>query len=74
MPTELPLDVLEMALWTRAGEVVDGLVHHSDAGSEKNQAGDPTSAAALAGVLLATSGTLPFGHRAVRPRSAKKTE
>ncbi len=31
MPTELPLDALEMALWTRAraGEVVDGLVHHS---------------------------------------------
>ena len=36
MPTELPLDALEMALWTRAraGEVVDGLVHHSDAGSQ----------------------------------------
>jgi putative transposase len=36
MPTELPLDALEMALWTRARaeEVVDGLVHHSDAGSQ----------------------------------------
>jgi len=36
MPTELPLDALEMALWTRerAGEHVDGLVHHSDAGSQ----------------------------------------
>lgn len=36
MPTELPLDALEMALWTRerAGEDVDGLVHHSDAGSQ----------------------------------------
>jgi putative transposase len=36
MPTELPLDALEMALWTRArcGETVDGLVHHSDAGSQ----------------------------------------
>jgi len=33
MPTELPLDALDMALWTRArnGEPVDGLVHHSDA-------------------------------------------
>ena len=33
MPTELPLDALEMALWTRqcAGEAVEGLVHHSDA-------------------------------------------
>jgi putative transposase len=36
MPTELPLDALEMALWTRAraGQDVDGLVHHSDAGSQ----------------------------------------
>lgn len=36
MPTGLPLDALEMALWTRArsGEDVAGLVHHSDAGSQ----------------------------------------
>jgi putative transposase len=40
MPTELPLDALEMALWTRerAGHTtegrLDGLVHHSDAGSQ----------------------------------------
>ena len=36
MPTELPLDALEMALWTRqcAGEAVEGLVHHSDAGAQ----------------------------------------
>jgi putative transposase len=36
MPTELPLDALEMALWTRArtGEDLTGLVHHSDAGSQ----------------------------------------
>jgi putative transposase len=39
MPTSLPLDALEMALWTRdrAGQTVDGrldgLVHHSDAGA-----------------------------------------
>jgi putative transposase len=35
MVTELPLDALEMALWTRerAGEHLEGLVHHSDAGS-----------------------------------------
>ena len=41
MPTELPLDALEMALWTRArtghtdhqGRLA-GLVHHSDAGSQ----------------------------------------
>jgi putative transposase len=36
MPTELPLDALEMALWTReqAHELVDRLVHHSDAGTQ----------------------------------------
>ncbi len=36
MPTELPLDALEMALWTRTrtGQGVGGLVHHSDAGSQ----------------------------------------
>ena len=36
MPTELPLDALEMALWVRerAGEGIEGLVHHSDAGSQ----------------------------------------
>jgi len=36
MPTELPLDALEMALWirARAGQDVDGVVHHSDAGSQ----------------------------------------
>ncbi|WP_308817188.1 IS3 family transposase [Pseudonocardia alni] len=40
MPTEPPLDALEMALWTRdrAGQTtdgrLDGLIHHSDAGSQ----------------------------------------
>jgi putative transposase len=41
MPTALPLDALEMALWTRqrAGHTdengrLEGLVHHSDAGSQ----------------------------------------
>ena len=36
MPTELPLDALEMAIWTRqqADELIDGLIHHSDAGSQ----------------------------------------
>jgi putative transposase len=34
MPTDLPLDALEMALWTRArnGEDVTGVIQHSDAG------------------------------------------
>jgi putative transposase len=30
--TELALDALEMAIWTRQGEALDGLVHHSDRG------------------------------------------
>jgi len=36
MPTSLPLDALEMAIWTRsrAGETVTGVVHHSDAGCQ----------------------------------------
>ncbi len=36
MPTALPLDALEMALWTRerVGQDVTGVVHHSDAGSQ----------------------------------------
>ena len=36
MPTELPLDALEMALWVRdrAGADVTGVVHHSDAGAQ----------------------------------------
>ena len=36
MPTDLPLDALEMALWTRArnGEDVTGVIQHSDAGSQ----------------------------------------
>jgi putative transposase len=31
---ELALDALEMAMWTRRGEHLDGLVHHSDRGSQ----------------------------------------
>jgi len=31
---ELALDALEMAVWTRRGEPLDGLVHHSDRGSQ----------------------------------------
>ena len=36
MPVDLPLDALEMALWTRAraGHDPAGVVHHSDAGSQ----------------------------------------
>jgi len=55
MPTELPLDALEMALWTRAraGEGVEGLVHHSDAGSQYTSiryASRLTDAGALASI------------------------
>jgi putative transposase len=36
MPTELPLDALEMALYTRtrSGEDIAGVIHHSDAGAQ----------------------------------------
>lgn len=36
MPTDLPLDALEMALWTRerAGHEFTGVIQHSDAGSQ----------------------------------------
>jgi putative transposase len=40
MPTQLPLDALEMALWIRSGDQqhacrdVTGVIHHSDAGSQ----------------------------------------
>jgi transposase InsO family protein len=36
MPTSLPLDALEMALWTRAraGQPTGQVIHHSDAGSQ----------------------------------------
>ncbi len=36
MPTQLPLDALEMALWVRgrAGQDVTGVTHHSDAGRQ----------------------------------------
>lgn len=30
MPTQLPLDALEMAVWVRQGHDLTGLVHHSD--------------------------------------------
>jgi putative transposase len=33
MRTDLPLDALEMAVWAR-NERLDGLVHHSDRGSQ----------------------------------------
>lgn len=36
MPTDLPLDALEMALWIRerAGQGVAGVIQHSDAGAQ----------------------------------------
>jgi putative transposase len=32
--TELPLEALELAVWTRGRHRLDGLVHHADAGSQ----------------------------------------
>jgi putative transposase len=34
MRTELPLEALELAVWTRHQHQLDGLVHHTDAGSQ----------------------------------------
>jgi putative transposase len=34
MRTELPLEALELAVWTRKQQRLDGLVHHTDAGSQ----------------------------------------
>jgi putative transposase len=34
MRTELPLEALELAIWTRQQQRLEGLVHHSDAGSQ----------------------------------------
>ena len=34
MRTELPLEALELALWTRRQQRLEGLVHHTDAGSQ----------------------------------------
>jgi putative transposase len=55
MRTELPLDALEMALWTRAcaGAQVTGVVHHSDAGAQYTSiryAGRLADAGALASI------------------------
>ena len=34
MRTELPLEALELAIWTRQQHGLDGLIHHTDAGSQ----------------------------------------
>jgi len=34
MRTELPLEALELAVWTRQQHRLDGLVHHADAGGQ----------------------------------------
>ena len=41
--TDLALDALEMAMWARRGEHLDGLIHHSDRGGVS---GDPVYGAA----------------------------
>ena len=54
MPTELPLDALEMAIWNRGrrpARPLDGVIHHSDAGAQytsiRYTSGSPTSARGL---------------------------
>ena len=71
MPTQLPLDALEMALWTRqqADELVAGLIHHGDAGSQANTpqsatpAGSPTPARSPQSALSATASTTPWPNQ-----------
>jgi putative transposase len=63
MPTQLPLDALEMALWNRgrAGQDVAGVVHHSDAGSTPPSAtptGSSRPALSLRSVRSGTATTL----------------
>ena len=63
MPTELPLDALEMAIWTRqqADELVKGLVHHSDLGNTARSAtatGSPTSARSRRSARSVTASTM----------------
>ena len=43
LQADLALDALEMAIWTRRHESIDGLVHHSDRGVQR---GDPLHQAA----------------------------
>jgi putative transposase len=65
MPTELPLDALEMALWVRecAGATVDGLIHHSDAGASTPCCATPTG--------LPTSGRWPPSAASVTPSTTR---
>jgi putative transposase len=48
--TDLALDALEMAIWTRQGETLDGLVHHSDRGVQTRFKG--SSQHRLVGVIV----------------------
>ena len=57
--SDLAIDALEMAVWnrTRAGQVLDGLVHHSDRG-------DNISAFAIANAWTTTTSSPPSAPRA----------
>jgi len=50
LQADLALDALEMAIWTRRHESIDGLVHHSDRGV----ASSSTSAAIRVRIAAAT--------------------
>jgi putative transposase len=77
MPTELPLDALEMALWTRtrAGHCDDqgqlgGLIHHSDAGStppNRSPTPAPISPCSARWDAPACAGTTPPQNRSGPP-------
>ena len=72
MPTELPLDALEMALWIRDrdGHDTTGLIHHSDAGSQYTAicyAERLTTAGAIASIGT-VGDSLLTGYSAREPR------
>ena len=54
--TELALDALEMAIWTRQGEALDGLVHHSDRGVQLGFKGWSQHCLLLTGSTVARRG------------------
>jgi putative transposase len=54
--TDLALDALEMAIWTRQGAMLDGLVHHSDRGVQLGFKGSSQHCLLPAGSTVAGRG------------------
>jgi putative transposase len=54
--TDLALDALEMAMWTRRGRDLDGLVHHSDRGVQLRFKGSSQHRLVSTGATVARRG------------------